>query len=192
MCKFVAELAVKMRTRNCFCILAGSSDVWEFTNSLAVKEHSWFSLGVLRTRSHGGASGKWHSKPWRTSWLPTLWGCSVAYLNQIIKIYFILFCRNRIWSSSEIFPASKMQKSKAAAMTHRCKDTILKPKETSAAWFWLQWPGSEQCSLTKAQNSNIADKISTKTFRYGFFWNCSLLFKCMTGTSPSPFGQTLE
>lgn len=59
MCKFVAELTVKMRTPKCFFIWLVSKDVWAVMNCLIAKGEPRFSLGMVRIRLCECASQKW-------------------------------------------------------------------------------------------------------------------------------------
>lgn len=125
MCKFVAELTVKMRTPNCFCIWLVSSDVWERTNSPIKKTELWFSLGMVRTRLCECASQKWAANTGGfCCLLPGSGGVQTTAWASFISLLFS-FVKTRSGEAAK-YSVSVRSKSRTIDMNCRCKNAILK------------------------------------------------------------------
>lgn len=107
MCKFVAELTVKMRTPNCFCILSGKQwcmRIYRFSGGEGI---SMVLLG------HGcmGAPPRNEQQTLGYSAACSLAEVRVHVLSQI-NLFVVFFRRNKIWRRSKAFQFSKKQKAK--------------------------------------------------------------------------------
>lgn len=112
MCKFVAELTVKMRTPNCFCILSGKQ--W----CMRIYRVCWWRNihGSPWTWLHGCTSEKWTANPGVLCCLSPGWGvCSRPDPDSFICCFFS-FVRMKFGGEARHFASvrsfSKKQKAK--------------------------------------------------------------------------------